>query len=135
MVKYLHVRAIDDMGRILSHGGVTVAYTCTLTEICFNTAMCNDSDLFCYELGRRIAGSRLKSPKCQPYVIELKHPVIKTLISWIEANVCEKCIEIKMDSKFRWVTTFEEVTTEENWQDQVSDFGFTAEFEGMRYDG
>ena len=119
MIKYLHIRKVNSKGQISSHGGLTIAYTCTLTEIIFQKALCNDSDLFCYDLGRRIAEGRLRSKKIDPEIIALTHPIIQTLVDWIAANICDVPIEIVMDAKHRWISDFMGIESDFDWKDQM----------------
>jgi hypothetical protein len=151
-VKYLHVRKLDEDNNLSSNGGVTVAYTCTLTEICLAYALCHDNDRFCYDIARRITKGRLLSPKYDTYIIPLKHPITYTIVDWISKEIFEEPINIFLDDKYRWVSDFFPddgvvVDTDGDWQNQVQlelsetnhpprsmDDGFESEG-AMRYDG
>ena len=147
MVKYLHIRKVDSEGQISSFGGVTIAYTCTLTDIIFQKALCNDGDRFCYELGRRIAEGRLRSKKIEAEIIPLAHPIIGTLVNWIADNICDVPIEIVMDVKHRWISDFCGTESDFDWRDQMEldanlplatksiDDGIWSEEGRMNYDG
>ena len=150
MIKYLHVRQIDEDGTITPYGGLTVAYTCTPTDICFQVAMCHDDDLFCYDRGRRIARGRLQSPKTGKRangtdrpditVIPLEHPITQTIVSWLELEWFASPIDIHLDHKFRWVSTFrdfdEVVVSNTDWVDHINmQIGELEGDQGLRYDG
>lgn len=150
-IKYLHVRGVNEKGEIYSNGGLTIAYTCTPTNICLQLALCNDCDPFCYDLGRRIAGSRLQSKKTGPrkdgtmrpevVVLELKHPITQTIIDWLELEYFSVPIKIYLDPKHRWVTNFEadegiEVVTDGDWQNQINlEMNRVEGDQGLRYAG
>ena len=107
MVKYLHVRQLDEGNQLSPHGGVTVSYTCTLTEICMAIAMCNSADLFCYDIARRISAGRLQSPRYETIVIPLKHPITGTIVEYLEREICDAPISIWQDDHHRWVSDFQ----------------------------
>ncbi len=134
MVKYLHVRTIDESGAIFSCGGITVAYTTTPKDICLSVAMCHDNDHFNYRVGREIAGGRLKSPKHQPTVIELHHPITQAIVDWLALEWFEVPVYIYLDNKYRWVSTFETYETEvsdTDWLKQMSlETGLPSKLEG-----
>lgn len=149
MIKYLHVRALDNKNRIATSGGITVAYTCTKDEICMAVAACHDNDHFNYEIGRRITKGRLQSQKCEPIVIPLKHPITATIVEYLMMEWFEVPISIYLDDKFRWVSDFipdEEGVSivETDWENDaqlqiadlphIPDDAYIADGE-MRYDG
>ena len=130
MVKYLHVRAIDDSGDLLSVSGLTVAYTHTDKEIFLQVALCHNNDNFCFEIGRRIAKGRLecKKPEIVESLVILEHdsgqPESQTIIEYLELEYFSTPIQIFKDNKHRWVSTFEpndgvEVVLDENWRNQM----------------
>jgi len=123
-IKYLHVRCIDELGVIQPKLGLTVAYTCTDTDIIFTVAMCNENDLFCYKVGRLITSNRLTSKKIEATIIELKHPITHTIIDWLSLTYLEFPVLIFLDEKHRWVSTFEldedeVIVSDTNWLDQI----------------
>lgn len=128
MIRYLHVRMWDDETGITSHGGVTVAYTVTLTDICMALALCNEKDRFNYQVGRLIASNRLSSPKYEVVVIPLKHPITYTIVEWLEQNICDTPIEIYKGPNAHWVSTFigeEVIEFEPDWvpnTDEISEY-------------
>ena len=150
MVKYLHIRRLDENNLISPHGGLTIAYTCTLTEICMATAMCHDNDLFCYDIARRIARGRLQSVKVETTVIPLTHPITQAIVDWVSLEWFDVPISIFLDPKRRWVSDFQPddgvAVVDTDWQDQLepsaiaqfhevkSDDGCWINGE-MRYDG
>ena len=108
MIKYIHVRRIDpENWEVCSTGGLTIAYTCTETEICFTTAICHENDDFNRYLGRLIATNRLKSPKVQPKVISLEHPIKEHILEYVADNLFGQPISIYLGEKHQWVSTFE----------------------------
>ena len=136
MIKYLHVRALNDENELSPNGGLTVAYTCTLTDIVLQVAKCHENDLFCHRIGREIAFGRLKSKKIEDVIIPLTHPVTQCIVDWISFEHFTVPIDIHLDAKHRWVSDFEpddgvEVVTED-WRDQIPNEVFQ---DNMRYDG
>ena len=141
MVKYLHVRSLDDNNLISTSGGITVAYTCTDKDICMAVAACNHGDHFNYDVGRRIAKGRLQSSKCQPIVIALKHPITETIVEHLELEWFDVPIHIFRDHKHRWVSDFapdDGEMVETDWEDeaklQIPDDAYLTE-EDLRYGG
>ena len=132
MVKYLHVRAIDEEGCVLPHGGVSVAYTTTPKDIVLQVALCHDNDLFCYRVGREIAKGRLQSKKCEATVIELKHPITQCICDWLAFEYFEVPPFIFLDDKGRWVSTFDAYETEvdTDWESQIKLEGDQACYAG-----
>ena len=123
MIKFLHIRALDESNRIATSGGVSVAYTCTKDEICMAVAACHDNDHFNYEIGRRITRGRLKSPKCEPIIIPLKHPITATIVEYLMLEWFEVPISIYLDDKFRWVSDFipdDGVEVETDWAEMTN---------------
>lgn len=123
MIKFLHVRALDENNRISSHGGISVAYTCTETEICMAVASCHDNDCFNYEVARKITSNRLKSPKCQPIVITLKHPITETIVEYLMMEWFDVPISIFRDDKGRWVSDFQSLDgeiVETDWEEDAN---------------
>ena len=141
MVKYLHVRTIDEDNNLSPNGGLTVAYTCTLTEIILQVARCHENDLFCHRIGRLIAEGRLKSKKVEDVVIVLTHPITQCIVDWLCLEHFTVPISIFLDPKNRWVSDFEpddgvEVVNDNDWRDQIPDDAFVdTEVLEMRYDG
>ena len=124
MIKYLHIRKLDEEDRISPKGGITLAYTCTSSDICLAYAICHDNDLFCYEIARRIARGRLQAPTYDVTVIPLEHPISITLVDWVSTEIFEVPVDIFKDEKGRWVSTFfseegEELTVDEVFQAEV----------------
>ena len=140
MVKYLHVRRLDEDNIITPHSGLTVAYTCTLTEIMLSVAMCHDNDLFCYDIARRISKGRLQSPKVETTVIPLTHPITQAIVDWLSLEWFDYPVAIFLDNKHRWVSDFQPddgvcvVQTDNDWQNQIPDDAY-VDGGGMRYDG
>ncbi len=142
MIKFLHVRKLNFDNTISSRGGITVAYTCTDTEICFAHAICHDNDVFSYEIARRIAKGRLQSPKYTTDVIILQHPITQTIVDWIIDNIFDVPVTIMLDDKHRWVSDFMpddgvEVEMDEDWRNQMqmTEFDRVDPDTEMRYDG
>lgn len=108
MIKFLHIRAVDEDGNLLTKGGATLAYTTTPKEIMLQSAVCHSElDAFCYRVGRLISAGRLKSKKYEPTIIERKDPIGKTLVEWAQDNLCVGPIEIVWNDKAkRWESTF-----------------------------
>ena len=126
MVKYLHIRQVNpDTGEITPSGGISVAYTCTLTEILLQVAACHDNDLFCYRIGREIASGRMKSKHHEPTIIPLTHPISMAIIDWLSLEWFEVPVNIYLDDKSRWVSTFQpdegvSVVMDTDWENQVN---------------
>lgn len=140
MVKYLHIRT-KEYNDISPFGGLTVAYTCTLTEIIFQIARCNTEDLFCYRTGRLIAEGRLKSKKIESIVIPLTHPITQCIVDWLSREFFSVSIVIHLDAKYRWVSDFEaddgvEVLANTECHSDLQFMDDNALINGeMRYDG
>ena len=84
--------------------------------------MCHDNDLFCFRVGREIAGGRLKSPKHETTVLELHHPITQTIVDWLALEWFEVPVHIYLDSKNRWVSTFipdESIVEDTDWVQQI----------------
>lgn len=63
-VKFLHVRLLNESGRPLPKGGVTVAYRQDDEKIFeVSYAFCNPKDHYCKKIGRDISTGRLVSKK------------------------------------------------------------------------
>ncbi len=122
MVKYLHVRKLGSDGKIGATGGLTVAYTHTETDIMLQVAACHDDDLFCYELGRRIARNRLQSKKVMPWVIKLEHPIKQTILTWIMCEYFDEIVDIHLDAKGRFVSDFVGCGFEHPDDDDIPDY-------------
>ena len=105
MIKFLHIRQIDEKNNILPQGGMTIAYTKTLDEVMFNVARCHlEYDNYCRRVGREIAVNRMR--KFGPEdVIPLTHPVTEGLVNWISNSYFDVPIEIKRLGK-HWVSNF-----------------------------
>lgn len=108
MIKFIHIRAVDENGDLLTTGGCTVAYTATPKDIMYQLALCHsDLDNFCYRVGRAIASGRLKSKKWEPIIIPRQDPVVATIIKHIAANAEYGQIDIFWNEKGkRWESTF-----------------------------
>ena len=123
-IRYLHVRAIDEEGVLLPHGGVTVAYTITdianFSYIYLQIVKCRPTELFCYKTGRERAKELLE--KEGPFeVLELEHPISNAIVDWIANCLWPQgsialayrgddmgySIDIDNDEKGRWISTFE----------------------------
>ncbi len=64
---FMHYRSVDAQGRILGHGGATLAIReIEPGKLVVTTAMCNDNDMFCKKLGRTISGGRLEKFLADP---------------------------------------------------------------------
>lgn len=146
MIKYLHVRQIDDEGNLSPNGGLTVAYTCTLTDIILQVARCHENDLFCHRIGRAIATGRLQSGKVANEVIPLTHPITQCIVDWLCLEHFTVPIAISLDSKNRWVSNFEpddgvEVVHDDDWRNQIPQEDMIRDAiiiemdSEMRYDG
>src|SRR3990167_3125641 len=98
---------INSEGQIQPTGGISIAYTCTMDEIMLDVAACHENDLFCYRVGREIAGGRLKSSKHETTIIPLAHPITQTIVDWLSLEWFEVPVNIYLDEKQRWVSTFE----------------------------
>lgn len=112
---------VDEVGNLLPHGGLTVAYTLSTKDIMLQTAACRPDtgaihpetgeplrDMFCYRVGRMIAAGRLKSPKWEPIILERKDPVKQTIIDYVSMNTYVGPIEIKWNETHkRWESTFD----------------------------
>lgn len=80
-VKFLHYRAFDDDGRILSHGGVTIAYVAADTGVTYALARCSPQDNFSRAFGRNKARGRLLSE----YADTLEHYTVSSFILQMDA--------------------------------------------------
>ena len=108
MIQYIHIRRIDpETWEVLPTGGLTIAYTCTDTELCYTTAICHENDAFNRHLGRLISSNRLRSPKIQPEVITIQHPIKEHLLEYVALNLFGAPISIFLGEKNQWVSTFE----------------------------
>src|SRR5260221_1142622 len=107
MVKFVHVRQIDDKGNLLTNGGLTVAYTATLKDIMVSHAQCSYLDNFNYCVGRQIAAGRLRKYGAEE-VLERKDPLSRAVLDWAAKEIFFTPIEIKWNEVHkRWESTFE----------------------------
>ena len=64
-MKFVHLRYHDQDGKVLSHGGATIAYEQENNDVgivvYYATARCNIKDLFCKKTARAKAGGKLRS--------------------------------------------------------------------------
>lgn len=123
-VKYLHVRAVDEVGEFLACGGVTVAYVTTTIKdmeyIYLQVVKCRPTELFCYRTGREEAKKLLE--KEGPYeILDLNHPISCEIVDWLANSLWPQgseamgyvgddmgfAIDISQDEKGRWCSTFE----------------------------
>lgn len=106
MVKFVHVRQIDELGNLLSNGGLTIAYTATKKDIFLSHAQCSWLDNFNRRVGRQIAAGRMRKYGSED-IIARKDPISKTVVEWAEKLFGEP-ISIKWNAKARrWESTFE----------------------------
>lgn len=119
MVKFIHIRRIDDDGLLSPYGGATIAYSSTKKDIVFNYAICRGDDgscnsntgkpirdLFCYRIGRQVAAGRLKKHGAVE-VLERKDPMIPHILDWFCKNVFVGEITVKWNPAFkRWESDF-----------------------------
>ena len=123
MIRFIHIRQFDEeTAAISASGGMTIAYTSTPKDLIYTTALCHTNDPFNYALGRRIATSRLKSPKIKPEVVPLVHPVKQNLLEHIQKNLFSQPIQIFLDDKYRWVSTFETLEEPVNFESEIDEF-------------
>lgn len=115
MVKFLHIRAIDEDGNLLVKGGVTIAYTVTDKDIIYQAAMCHpELDHFCYSVGRAIASGRLKSKKWEPTIIDRKDPISAAIVQHVAENLFIGPVEISYNKKSqRWESLFQPLVPDE----------------------
>ena len=114
MVKYIHIRELDESFNLSPFGGLTLAYSVSqeLGSIFLNWAKCHPDDHFCYKSGRELAAKRLKEDG--PYdILETEHPITKFLLDWVEQVLWPDlqgyriCVYLDPQAN-RWVSTFTE---------------------------
>lgn len=115
-IKFLHIREIDDEAKIMSFGGLTIAYTIvdspSIAGICIHLSKCHPDDRFCYETGRQLASKKLQNDGPLD-IISISHPISYAIIDWL----CNQwwpsrrkyggfTINIWQDVNHRWVSHF-----------------------------
>lgn len=124
MIKFVHVRYRDpETKAIMSHGGVTFAYTHTDTDIFFQVAFCrvpgiteagnlDPGDMFSRAMGRRIAANRLRTEG--PFDVLVRTNTSKDapseyLMQWLGEYLA---VTIETDEKNRYVIDYQDPSDE-----------------------
>lgn len=118
IIKYMHIRTINDDGKIQPCGGVTIAYIPDEANGLISAAWtkCRDDELFCYKTGREQALAKLQGRDLECFeVLDLAHPISETIADWIATDVWPNGkvswgmgygIDVERNSRFRWGSTF-----------------------------
>ena len=116
MVRFIHIRLIDEKGEISLYGGLTVAYDVMKDQIVFATSRCrvpaytdagnwDEGDRFNRKLGQMISAGRLKKNGPED-VVPLVDPIQQHLVDYIAATFFEQPVVITRLGKY-WVSTFQ----------------------------